>query len=246
MSREWDAASYDRVASPMTQRGIELVDELDLAGDETALDAGCGTGQVTERLLARLPRGRVIALDGSQAMLDLAAQRLGNERVAFVRADLGHPLPIPEPVDVIVSTSTFHWVADHDALFAHLAAVLRPGGLLASECGGEGNIASVMAILEQLGYETDAWRFKGVADTRARLEAAGFEDVGVELVPRPAQIPPQQLREYLRTVVLGAHVRDHGEQVVEAVASRMAEPVLDYVRLVIRARRSGQPAAQHP
>jgi len=73
---EWDAAAYDRVAAPMTERGLELVDRLELDGDETVMDAGCGTGQVTERLLARLPRGRVIALDASQAMLDRAAERL--------------------------------------------------------------------------------------------------------------------------------------------------------------------------
>ena len=240
MTREWDASSYDRVAAPMTQRGIELVDELDLRGDERALDAGCGTGQVTARLLERLPRGTVIALDGSRQMLDRAGERFaGDERVSLLHADLGAPLAIDAPLDVIVSTSTFHWVPDHDALFHNLAAVLRPGGVLASECGGEGNIASVMAILVELGYESDTWRFKGVEDTRARLEAAGFTDLDVSLVPRPAHVPPEQLREYLRTVVLGAHVREHGDHVVEEVASRMAEPVLDYVRLVIRARRAG-------
>ena len=191
MTREWDAGSYDRVAAPMTQRGIELVDELDLRGDERALDAGCGTGQVTARLLERLPRGRVIALDGSQQMLDKAGERFaGDERVSLLRADLGSPLPIAEPLDVVVSTSTFHWVGDHDALFGHLAAVLRPGGVLAAECGGEGNIASVMAILTELGHESDTWRFKGVDDTLARLEAAGFTDLDVSLVPLPARIPP--------------------------------------------------------
>lgn len=239
MTREWDAGSYDRVAAPMTQRGIELVDELDLRGSERALDAGCGTGQVTARLLERLPRGRVIALDGSRQMLEKAAERFaGDDRVSLLHADLAQPLPAGEPLDVIVSTSTFHWVADHDALFHNLAAVLRPGGVLAAECGGEGNIASVMAILAELGHATDTWRFKGIEDTRARLEASGFTDLDVSLVPRPAHIPPGRLREYLRTVVLGAHVSDHGDDVVEEVAARMAEPVLDYVRLVIRARRA--------
>lgn len=218
----------------MTQRGVELVDRLELRGDETVMDAGCGTGHVTARLLERC--GHVVALDGSQKMLDVARERLGDERVTYVHADLDRPLPLDGPVDAIVSTSTFHWVTDHDALFANLAAVLRPGGVLSAECGGAGNIASVMAILTELGYDSDTWRFKGVADTVARLGAAGFADARVKLVPRPAVIPREQLHEYLRTVVLGAHVSDHGEGVVEAVASRMAEPVLDYVRLVIDAR----------
>jgi trans-aconitate 2-methyltransferase len=238
VTREWDAGSYDRIAAPMTLRGIELVDELDLRGDEHALDAGCGTGQVTARLLERLPRGRVLALDGSRQMLDRAGERFGDDpRLALLHADLERPLPVDEALDVVVSTSTFHWIADHDALFRHLAAAMRPGAVLAAECGGEGNIASVMAILAELGYETDAWRLNGVSDTRARLAAAGFADARVELVPRPARIPAEQLREYLRTVVLGAHVREHGDGIVEEVAARMDEPVLDHVRLVIRAVR---------
>ena len=56
------------------------------------------------------------------------------------------PLPLAEPVDAIVSTATFHWVPDHDALFRHLAAVLRPGGQLVAQFGGAGNIASVLAV----------------------------------------------------------------------------------------------------
>jgi trans-aconitate 2-methyltransferase len=235
VTREWDAASYDRVAWPMTERGLQLVDRLDLRGDETVLDAGCGTGQVTERLLARLPAGRVIALDGSTSMLARAGERFGDDpRVTLLHADLEQPLPIDEPVDAVVSTSTFHWIRDHDALFAHLAAVLKPGGPLTAECGGAGNIASVMAILAALGHETDTWRFKGVEDTSARLRAAGFTDCEVRLVPRPAEVPPEQLREFLRTVVCGAY----GDAVADAVADRMSEPVIDYVRLMIDARRA--------
>lgn len=232
--REWDAAGYDVLATPMTQRGVELVDRLALSGDETVLDAGCGTGQVTERLLERC--ARVIALDGSADMLAVARERLGDERVTYVHADLERPLPI-EPVDGIISTSTFHWVTDHDALFRHLAAALRPGGFLSAEFGGEGNIASVMAILRELGYEEDTWRFKGVEDTLARMAAAGFTDCSARLVPRPERV--DDLRHYLRTVVLGAHVQAHGDHVVEEVATRMDAPVLDYVRLVVQGTREG-------
>ena len=201
-------------------------------GDETVLDAGCGTGHVTARLLERC--GHVIALDGSEQMLEVARDRLGDERVTYVHADLERPLPLDEPVDGIISTSTFHWVDDHDALFAQLAAVLRPGGFLSAECGGRGNIESVNLILDELDLQTKRWQFKGVEDTLARLAASGFVDADVELVPRPAHIPPDDLREYLRTVVLGAY----DESVVGAVAERMAEPVLDYVRLIIDARRA--------
>jgi trans-aconitate 2-methyltransferase len=238
--REWDAGTYDRVAAPMTVRGTELVDELDLRGDETVVDAGCGTGQVTARLLERLPAGRVIALDGSQAMLDVAAERFGEDaRVQLLHADLEQPLDLGTPVDAIVSTSTLHWIRDHDALWSHLRAVLREGGVLRAEFGGAGNIAGVLAHVEALGVHEHPWTFATPEDTEHRLRAAGFTDVATSLTPRTARLSPEELEEYLRTVVLGDHVARlgpaAGERLVQDVAARMAEPEVDYVRLNVRA-----------
>jgi trans-aconitate 2-methyltransferase len=135
---------------------------------------------VTQDLLDRLPRGRVVALDASAAMLDEARRRLApfGDRVDFVLADLNLPLPVAPPVDAILSTATFHWVLDHDALFRHLAAVVRPGGRLAAQCGGKGNVASVEAVLAALGERMSGVRyFAGPEETKASLVAAGFVDV---------------------------------------------------------------------
>ena len=151
---DWDAATYDRIADPMTRWGTVVLDRLPLRGDETVLDAGCGSGRVTERLVDRLPRGRVVALDGSPAMIEAARERLSRygDRVSYVTADLAAPLPLGDAsVDAILSTATFHWVADHEALFRHLASVLRPGGRLVAQCGGQGNTASVRAVLAEVG-----------------------------------------------------------------------------------------------
>src|SRR5215218_4743124 len=97
-AREWDASAYGTLNAPMNERGNDAVARLDLRGDETVLDAGCGTGEVTATLLERLPRGRAIALDGSTAMLDAARERFaGDPRVSFVHADLAEPLPLEQP-----------------------------------------------------------------------------------------------------------------------------------------------------
>ena len=114
MTREWNAAAYDRLPIPMTRWGETVLGWLDLTGDERVLDAGCGTGQVTEKLRTRLPRGEVMALDGSASMIERARDRLGDDRVSCVVADLQKPLPIDEPVDAVLSTATFHWVLDHE------------------------------------------------------------------------------------------------------------------------------------
>ena len=116
-----------------------MIERIPLRGDETALDAGCGTGRVTRLLAERLPRGRVIAVDGSRAMVEEATERLADlaPRVSVRHGNLLE-LELDEPVDLIVSTATFHWILDHDALFRRLFAALRPGGRLVAQCGGRG------------------------------------------------------------------------------------------------------------
>ncbi len=247
---DWDAANYDRIADPMTRWGTDVLDRLPLRGDETVLDAGGGSGRVTERLADRLPRGRVVALDGSPAMVDAARQRLARfgDRVSYVIADLAAPLPLPAAsVDAILSTATFHWVADHDALFRHLAAVLRPGGRLVAQCGGLGNIGSVRAALTEVGEGwLGPWTFASPEDTARRLTAAGFTDVEAWLSDEPTPIEPgAPLRDYLRTVILGAHLERlpaaERDAFVDAVAAHLPASSIDYVRLNILATRGGPP-----
>ena len=240
MPREWDGSTYDRIADPMTRWGSVVLDRLPLSGDETALDAGCGSGRVTEQLLERLPDGHVIALDASESMIAAARERLAGaaDRVAFVRADLARPLPPIGTVDAIISTATFHWVTGHDALFRNLATVLRPGGRLVAQCGGGNNIASVMAALDELAPDAErAWTFATPEETQVRLRAAGFTDIETWLHDEPTDIPADGFETYLTEVILGSHLATMPEAerapFVQAVARRLPGPHLDYVRLNI-------------
>jgi trans-aconitate 2-methyltransferase len=246
MPREWDAKTYDSLPLPHLNWGRRTLGRLPLRGDERVLDAGCGTGRDTEGLLELLPRGRVVAVDGSVRMLEQLRERLAGrlDRVEVVHADLTKPLPFEGDVDVVFSVAAFHWIDDHAALFDSLASRLRPGGRLVSECGGQGNIAAVNAAVAQvLGGAPDMWDFAGVDDTRARLAAAGFTDIDVRLRPDPAHLTPgPQLESFLATVILGAHLDSMpaADQApfVRAVAAALPAPVIDYVRLEISATRS--------
>lgn len=244
--RDWDARTYDRVANPQAEWGRVVLDRLPLSGDERVLDAGCGSGRVTELLAARLPSGSVVALDASASMIEAARERLApfGDRIDFVIADLGRPLPLAEPVDAILSTATFHWVPDHDALFANLAAVLQPGGWLVAQCGGAGNIASIRAVLATIG---DGWlgasHYETPMDTTRRLDASGFVDIECWLTDEPTRFENgEPFETFLRTVILGAHVQrlpeDERDAFVREVARRLPEPMVDYVRLNIVARRA--------
>jgi len=244
--RDWDARTYDRVADPMTRWGLDVLERLPLTGGERVMDAGCGTGRVTEQLAERLPDGHVIALDGSPAMVEAARSRLERfgDRIDYVVADLGQPLPIDGQVDAVLSTATFHWVPDHDALFRNLAAVTRVGGRLVAQCGGFGNISRIKNAVASIG---DGWlgpaHYETPEATERRLAAAGYEDITCWLTEEPTRFEPgEPFEAYLRTVALGPQVERLPEAERDAfihdVAERIGEPLVDYVRLNITARRA--------
>lgn len=252
MSADWDAATYDRISAPQMRWGSTVLDRLPLRGDERVLDAGCGSGRVTEQLLERLQAGKVVALDASPAMVEEARRRLGHDpRVTYVVADLLEPLPVHPPVDAILSTATFHWVTDHDLLFRNLAAVLRQGGRLVAQCGGGDNVATVLsaaaAVAPEFGLDPGwqgPWLFATPEATAERLAAAGFTEIETWLNLEPTPLEPgEPLETFLATIVLREHIALLPEAdraaFVRAVAARLPRPEIDYVRLNIVARRQG-------
>ncbi|HEX8073743.1 MAG TPA: methyltransferase domain-containing protein [Thermoleophilaceae bacterium] len=248
-ARDWDASTYERVSDPMAGWAREVLDRLPLRGDETVLDAGCGSGRVTKMLIERLPRGRVIAVDAAPSMVDYAREALG-PRATVLQSDLME-LELDEPVDAAFSNAVFHWVPDHERLFARLHAALRPGALLIAQCGGEANVdrfhglatevAAEPPYAEHLADWSGPWNFASAEDTAARLRAAGFSDVETWLEKRP--VTPPEPHAFIRTVCLGYHLRRLPEELrdpyLDEVVRRAGDrPTLDYVRLNISARRA--------
>jgi ubiquinone/menaquinone biosynthesis C-methylase UbiE len=256
---EWDAATYHRVSDPQFGWGLRVLERLELRGDEVAIDAGCGSGRLTAELCARLPRGRVIAVDRSQNMLEEARARLEprfGDRVSFRAADL-HALVVPERVDLIFSTATLHWVLDHPRMLRHLFEALCPGGRLVAQCGGAGNIARLRARAHErmasprlapffAGW-AEPWEYPSAEVEAARLRDAGFVEVEAELEPAPTPFPDAgAFRIFLERVVLRLHVGrlPNPEAVADLLDPLVAQAAgddppytLDYVRLNIRARR---------
>jgi trans-aconitate 2-methyltransferase len=247
---DWEASAYDRLADPQEEWAREVVARLALNGDETVLDAGCGSGRITRLLLERLPAGRVIGIDGSAAMVEQAGAAIGEDPRVDLRVGDLLELELDEPVDAVFSNAAFHWILNHERLFARLHAGLRPGGVLEAQCGGEGNVAewerAVEAIIGDERFVAyfrgmpSSWNFASVGDTEARLGRAGFDVRRVWLERRT--YTPDEPREFVRVVGLAKHMArlpdTLHDEFVDAVLGSMVRPLtLEYVRLNISASR---------
>jgi trans-aconitate 2-methyltransferase len=254
MTCEWNAAAYHRVSDPQFGWGLRLLERVSLAGNETVLDAGCGTGRLTTELLARLPGGRVVGVDLSENMMSEARQTLAKfgDRVLLVRADAAQ-LPFRERFDGVFSNATFHWVRNHPQLFASLFAALKPGGWLEVQCGGGPNLDRLHRRAEKLMAQprfapffadwVEPWEFATAEQTSDRLRAAGFTAIKTwveqsDMTWREAK----DYKEYLATVVMRTYI----SRIPDAALSNdfldemvRLDPAhtLDYWRLNMSARK---------
>lgn len=247
---DWDAATYHRLAAPQEAWAREVLERLPLRGEEVVLDAGCGSGRTTALLAERLPQGRVVAVDGSESMVAAARKTLApfGDRIEIHQSDLLE-LDLAEPVDLVFSNAVFHWIADHERLFARLRAALRPGGALVAQCGGEGNVEEWQRAVGTAARQPEfaacfegwsgPWNFAGAEETEARLRAAGFAEVRCWLEERVVE--PDDPRQFVAVAGLAAHHErlpdDLREPFTDAVLAHLeGPPVLRYVRLNIEGR----------
>jgi len=258
MSRiEWDSEAYDRLSDPQFGWGMKLMESLPLRGDETILDAGCGSGRLTAELLKRLPQGRIIAVDASENMVKTAKERLRDnlDRIEVRRADLTD-FTLPKPVDGIFSNAVFHWVPDHSAMFGSLFAALKPRSWLIAQFGGGGNLNKLKSRVSFMRNDEPFRRYlekfdelahyEPVEPTVARMKEAGFTNIEAALHSAPVTFPDATIYKiFIRSVNLHRYVAKFPPEVEEDFVERLAamaskdDPpyTLDYVRLTIRANR---------
>lgn len=236
----WDGTTYDAVSGPQLDAGRRILGRLDVPDGAVVVDAGCGSGRVTELLLDERADVTVVAMDVSSSMLAAAQDRLRRHagRVELIQVDLADAWPLRAPVDAVVSTNTFHWILDHRALFAAAHDVMKPGGQLLAVAGGSGSLGSVRTAARRAGVTVDGMNnYADPERTVELLREAGFVEVRCWLDDEPVRFPThEEFVEYLATAALAPY--DRGAELAAQVADDLTEPVADFVRLNIVARRS--------
>jgi SAM-dependent methyltransferase len=166
------------------QRFTALIDAVEAGtgrDDPLVLDLGCGPGSLAVRLLERIPAARVVAIDSDPVLLELGRAGYGGlPGLRFADQDLRAPdwagaLALDRAADAAVSTTALHWLnaGALRAMYAQLATVLRPGGLVldGDHLKEDETVAPTLARLGEALTEREAQRAAGEPDGREDWKA---------------------------------------------------------------------------
>lgn len=204
-SQRWDPQRYARSARFVAELGVPVVELLNPQPGERILDLGCGDGALTEKLAATCgpaepggQAGQVIGVDSSPAQV-AAAQQRGLQ--AYVAS--GEQLLYTNEFDAVFSNAALHWMPNSDAVLVGVWRALKPGGRFVAECGGAGNVATIISavyrVLREMGRDPEPlnpWYFPAAETYTRQLETNGFEVDTMDLIPRPTRLP-EDIGEWL-------------------------------------------------
>lgn len=240
----WDAGRYDRDFAFVAAYGAELLDWLQATKGETVLDLGCGTGDLTARLVET--GARVIGMDADEAMVEAARERLGDAAELLV-AD-AHDFTVDEPVDAVVSNAALHWMPAPVEVLGCVSDALKVGGRFVAEMGATGNVATITTAVDQACTEAGLperrwpWFFPSPAQYAAMLEDAGLEIRQLDFYDRPTKLTGVDGLDEWLTMFAGqamdgvpASVRERAAELVRPALWRDGAWWADYRRLRFRA-----------
>jgi trans-aconitate methyltransferase len=224
VEQHWDPARYQRNAGFVAVLGQPAVELLAPRPAERILDLGCGDGALTAVLAQQ---ARITAVDASPDQVAAARARGLDAHVAD-----GTRLGFAAEFDAVFSNAALHWMRDPDAVIDGVWRALKPGGRFVAECGGAGNVATVLDALRRAvarrgvdGHAVSPWYFPSVDEYRARLERRGFAVASIDLIPRPTPLPGR-LADWLDTFA---------ESFLAAVPAPERGAVKDEVEATLRA-----------
>ncbi len=174
---DWNPELYNRFRRYREEPFLAILERLNLRGDESIIDLGCGSGENTIELAHRVPHGKAVGVDSSAAMIDAANKILEKvepalrSRVAFRLGDV-RAFNADRDYSVVFSNATLQWVPEHREVFKRIFSALTPGGQVVVQMPKNDRETAQMTILKLAGEPP--WR-----------EALGSVTVPSRSVPGP-------------------------------------------------------------
>jgi trans-aconitate methyltransferase len=192
----WDSNEYARNSSAQHGWGLELITKLKLSGTESILDIGCGTGETTAAIAARLPDGHVIGVDNSPDMISFAKRNYLRHKlrnVDFILMDATN-LSFKRRFDAAFSNAALHWVRNQVAVLNGVQHCLNTRGRLLFQMAGKGNASELISVLEDT-LAKRSWRtyfesypfpyfFWGPEEYSMWLKEVGLKEKRLELIEK--------------------------------------------------------------
>lgn len=157
----WEPAQYRKFGDFRDRPFFDLTSRIGAVAPASAVDLGCGPGNLTATLARRWPQASVVGLDSSAAMVE-KAQGLTVPGLSFVQGDIAAWSPLAgasapgAPPDVIVSNAALQWVPGHRELMSGWLATMHPGAWLGVQVPG--NFGAPSHVLMRELAESSRWR----------------------------------------------------------------------------------------
>lgn len=147
----WDPKQYDKFQAERSAPFFDLLSLIEVRPNFRVVDLGCGTGELTHKLMHALPNSKVTGIDSSAQMLDAArAAALSGPRLRFEQGDQSQ---LTGEWDLIFSNAALHWSENHEELIPYLYRRLAPGGQMAVQVPSNHNHISHQVYRETASEE---------------------------------------------------------------------------------------------
>lgn len=239
INHHWNPAQYGDNARFVSDLGLPVVELLAPRPGERILDLGCGDGALSVRLADA--GCTLVGVDASTGMIG-AARALGLD----ARVIDGEALDFFEEFDAVFSNAALHWMRDQRRVVTGVWRGLKSGGRFVGEMGGYGNVATIVAALENAlsarGLAVASpWCFPRPEEYRELLESVGFEVKSIRLIPRPTLLPGdvrgwlETFAQHFTSALPAMHRSEFLTEVVDMLRPQLCDAQgdwrADYVRL---------------
>lgn len=144
---EFDGEKYKKASRHQKEWGNKLISSLQLKGDETILDLGCGDGILTERLSLLVPNGYVLGIDASAGMIRTAKQNV-HANLRFEETDI-NKMNFENEFNIVFSNAALHWIKDHKRLLENTYTALKSGGVTAWNFAADGTCKTFYSVMRE-------------------------------------------------------------------------------------------------